>query len=84
MRAYQVAFAIALGIPVIAAAAGWIPFALVAAALAVPIVFTVYLYDVNEWDDQPVPVVLAAIVVTSTSLSSNNSSATIPGLGGAA
>ena len=40
------------------------PFALVAAALAVPAVFTIYLYDVNEWEDQPVPVVLAALVAS--------------------
>src|SRR5690606_33107954 len=60
--AYQIAFAVAVVIPVIAAAAGWVPFALVAAAAAVPVVFTVYLYDVNEWDDQPIPVVLATIV----------------------
>jgi hypothetical protein len=39
-------------------------FALVAAALAVPTVFTIYLYDVNEWEDEPVPVVLACIVVS--------------------
>ena len=29
----------------------------------VPVVFTIYLYDVNEWDDEPVPVVLATVVV---------------------
>lgn len=62
VRAYEVALGLAVVIPVAAAALGWVPFALVAAALAVPAVFTIYLYDVNEWEDQPVPVVLGCIV----------------------
>jgi hypothetical protein len=64
VRAYQVALAVSAAVPVAAAALGWVPFALVAAALAVPAVFTIYLYDVNEWDDQPVPVVLAALIAS--------------------
>jgi hypothetical protein len=49
---------------VAAAAIGWVPFAIVAAALAVPAVFTIYLYDVNEWDDQPVPVIAATLAAS--------------------
>lgn len=64
VTAYRIALAIAVAIPVAAAALGWVPFALVAAAIAVPAVFAIYLYDVNEWDDQPVPVVLASIVAS--------------------
>lgn len=63
IRAYEWALTAGLVVPLVAVLAGWIPFALVGAALAVPIVFTLYLYDVNEWDDQPVPVVLACIAV---------------------
>ena len=62
--AYRIALVVALVVPVVAAALGWVPFALVAAAFAVPAVFTIYLYDVNEWDDQPVPVVLGSIVAS--------------------
>jgi ribosomal protein L40E len=64
VRTYEVALAIAIVIPVVAAAVGWVSFALVAAALAVPAVFTIYLYDVNQWEDQPVPVVLGCIVIS--------------------
>jgi ribosomal protein L40E len=64
VRAYQVALAVAAALPIAAAALGWVPFALVAAALAVPTVFTIYLYDVNEWDDQPLAVVLAALIAS--------------------
>jgi hypothetical protein len=62
VRGYELAFVAALVIPMVAAAAGWVPFAFVAAAVAVPALFAIYLYDVNEWDDQPVPVVLATLV----------------------
>jgi hypothetical protein len=62
VQTYELALAVAIVIPVVAALAGWVAFALVAAAAAVPTVFAIYLYDVNEWDDQPVPVVLGCIV----------------------
>ncbi|MGH9136608.1 MAG: hypothetical protein ACRD0G_06110 [Acidimicrobiales bacterium] len=64
VRTYELALALAVAIPVAAASLGWVSFALVAAALAVPAVFTIYLYDVNEWEDQPVPVVLACLVAS--------------------
>ena len=64
VRAYEVALAVGVVVPIAAAALGWVSFALVAAALAVPAVFTIYLYDVNEWDDEPVPVVLACLVAS--------------------
>lgn len=63
VQAYEWALAAGLVVPLVAVVAGWVPFALVAAALAVPAVFTLYLYDVNEWDDQPVPVVLGCLAV---------------------
>jgi hypothetical protein len=64
VRAYEIALAVGVVVPIVAAALGWLSFALVAAALAVPTVFTIYLYDVNEWEDEPVPVVLACIVAS--------------------
>jgi hypothetical protein len=64
VRTYQIALLVAVAIPLAAAAAGWVAFAVVAAAAAVPTVFTIYLYDVNEWDDQPLPVVLATLLLS--------------------
>lgn len=64
VTAYRAALAVAVTIAVAAAALGWLPSALVVAAVAVPAVITIYLYDVNEWDDQPVPVVLAAMAAS--------------------
>jgi RsiW-degrading membrane proteinase PrsW (M82 family) len=34
------------------------------AAFAIPIVYILYLYDVNLWEDEPIPVVAAAFVLT--------------------
>lgn len=60
-QTYRWALAIGLAIPVVAAALGFLAFAFVAAAMVVPTVYVVYMYDVNEWEDQPVPVVLGTI-----------------------
>jgi hypothetical protein len=43
---------------------GLIPAAVVAGAFLVPITYLVYLYDVNLWEDAPLPAVLALFVVT--------------------
>ena len=64
LRTYKIAVAVGVAIPLIAAAFGWIPFALGAAALAVPAIFTIYLYDANEWEDEPVPVVLGCLILS--------------------
>ena len=45
----------------VAGALGFLAFAFVAAALVVPAVYVVYMYDVNQWEDQPLGVVLGAI-----------------------
>jgi hypothetical protein len=42
---------------------GYLAFAFAAAAVVVPVAYLVYLYDVNEWEDQPVPVVIGAVVL---------------------
>ena len=34
------------------------------ATFAIPIVYILYLYDVNLWEDEPIPVVAAAFVLT--------------------
>ena len=46
-----------------AAIFGALPIAVLVAAFAVPIVYIVYLYDVNLWEDEPVLVTGLAFVV---------------------
>ena len=55
---YRTALAIALAFPVVAAAIGALSFAIVTAAFAVPVVYIIYIYDVNLWEDEPVGVTL--------------------------
>ncbi len=62
-QTYRWALALGLLVPVVAGALGYLAFAFVAAALVVPAIYTVYMYDVNQWDDQPLPVTLGAIGV---------------------
>ena len=59
-RTYQVALGIALVASIAAAALGALPIALLLAAFSIPIVYIVYLYDVNLWEDAPVPVTMLA------------------------
>ncbi|HEY3006285.1 MAG TPA: zinc ribbon domain-containing protein, partial [Kribbellaceae bacterium] len=61
---YRIALGIALAITLVAAALGALPVALMVAAFAVPIVYILYLYDVNLWEDEPVPVVAVAFAAT--------------------
>ena len=63
-RTYKLAFLIGVAIPILAVLFGQPSFALVTAAFVVPVVFIVYLYDVNLWEDQPVAVVLATVVLS--------------------
>ena len=60
-QTYRWALGLGILIPVLAGALGYLAFAFVAAALVVPAVYVVYMYDVNQWEDQPVGVVLGAI-----------------------
>ena len=60
-QTYRWALGLGILIPVVAGALGFLAFAFVAAALVVPAVYVVYMYDVNQWEDQPVGVVLGAI-----------------------
>ena len=63
-QTYRFALSLGLAVPVVAAVFGYLPFAFAAAAVVVPVVYLLYLYDVNEWEDQPIPVVLAAVGVS--------------------
>ncbi len=61
---YKVALGVALLITVVTAALGALPVAIMVAAFAIPIVYILYLYDVNLWEDEPIPVVVAAFLLT--------------------
>ena len=60
-QTYRWALGLGILIPVVAGALGFLAFAFVAAALVVPAVYIVYMYDVNQWEDQPLAVVLGAV-----------------------
>jgi hypothetical protein len=60
-QTYRWALGLGILIPVVAGALGFLAFAFVAAAVVVPAIYVVYMYDVNEWEDQPIGVVLGAI-----------------------
>ena len=47
-----------------AAALGFIPVAIAAAAFLIPVAYLVYIYDVNLWEDAPAPVVIGLFLVT--------------------
>lgn len=61
---YQFALGLALLVTVIVAATGALPIAVLIAALAMPIVYIVYLYDVNLWEDEPILVTGLAFLLT--------------------
>ncbi len=63
-QTYRLALVATLALPLIASIFGILPFALITAALVVPIVYIVYLYDVNLWEDNPVRVVLFALGIS--------------------
>jgi hypothetical protein len=60
-QTYRWALGVGILIPVVAGALGFLAFAFVAAAVVVPAIYVVYMYDVNQWEDQPLGVVLGAI-----------------------
>lgn len=61
---YQFALGLALLLTVIVAATGALPIAVLIAAFAMPIVYIVYLYDVNMWEDEPLLVTGLAFLLT--------------------
>ena len=52
-QTYRWALGLGILIPVVAGALGFLAFAFVAAAVVVPAIYVVYMYDVNQWEDQP-------------------------------
>jgi hypothetical protein len=63
-QTYRIALAIALVVALIAAIFGAMPIAVLVAAFAVPVVYIVYIYDVNLWEDEPVIVIGLAFLLT--------------------
>lgn len=61
---YTYALVAFLVIALLAAIFGALPIAILVAVIAIPLVYIVYLYDVNLWDDEPVPVTLLAFGLT--------------------
>ena len=63
-QTYRIALTIALVVALIAAIFGALPIAVLVAAFAIPIVYIVYIYDVNLWEDEPIPVTALAFGLT--------------------
>jgi hypothetical protein len=63
-QTYRIALTIALVVALIAAIFGAMPIAVLVAAFAIPIVYIVYIYDVNLWEDEPLPVTGLAFALT--------------------
>ncbi len=63
-QTYRTAFLITLVAALIAAIFGAMPIAVLIAAFAIPIVYITYLYDVNLWEDEPLPVTGLAFALT--------------------
>lgn len=63
-QTYRLALLVALTAALGAAVFGALPIAVLLAAFAIPIVYVVYVYDVNLWEDEPVPVTLMAFVLS--------------------
>jgi hypothetical protein len=61
---YRLALEITLALVALTAIVGAVPIAVMIAAFAVPVVYIVYLYDVNLWEDEPLTVTGAAFVLT--------------------
>ena len=61
---YRLALEVTLALVALTAIVGALPIAVMIAAFAVPVVYIVYLYDVNLWEDEPVTVTGAAFLLT--------------------
>ncbi|MBF4769253.1 zinc-ribbon domain-containing protein [Nocardioides agariphilus] len=61
---YRWAMILSAVLIVAATGLGLLPIAVASAAFLIPIVYLVYVYDVNMWEDAPVPVVAALFVGT--------------------
>jgi len=63
-RTYRIALGLGLVVALVAAIFGALPIAILVAAFTIPVVYIVYLYDVNLWEDEPVLVTVATFLVT--------------------
>ena len=63
-QTYRIALTIALAVALVAAIFGAMPIAVLVAAFAVPVVYIVYIYDVNLWEDEPLIVTGLAFLLT--------------------
>ena len=63
-QTYRIALTFALVVALVAAIFGAMPIAVLVAAFAVPLVYIVYMYDVNLWEDEPIPVTGLAFGLT--------------------
>lgn len=61
---YRWALLVTAVIVLVFAVLGVLPAAVVAAAFLIPVTYLIYLYDVNLWEDTPLPVVVALFVLT--------------------
>ncbi|WP_188896981.1 PrsW family intramembrane metalloprotease [Microlunatus endophyticus] len=63
-QTYRIALGIGMAVALVAAIFGALPVAILVAAFTIPVVYIVYLYDVNLWEDEPVVVTVAAFLLT--------------------
>ncbi len=63
-QTYRMALTIALVVALVAAIFGAMPIAVLVSAFAIPVVYIVYIYDVNLWEDEPLPVAGLAFGLT--------------------
>lgn len=63
-QTYRLALIVVLLAALVTAIIGALPIAVMIAAFGVPIVYIVYVYDVNLWDDSPIPVTAMAFGLT--------------------
>ena len=63
-QTYRIALGIGMIVALLAAIFGALPVALLVAAFTIPVVYIVYLYDLNLWEDEPVLVTVAAFLAT--------------------
>src|SRR5262249_3576350 len=61
---YRWAFLVGAAIVLVFSMAGLLSAAVLGAAFLVPVVYVLYLYDVNLWEDSPLPVVLILFLFT--------------------
>jgi len=63
-QTYRIALGIGIVVALVAAIFGALPIAILVAAFTIPVVYIVYLYDVNLWEDEPILVTVAAFLAT--------------------